>query len=627
MTLAAQTTNGSASGTTGSEQSITPQTPTETNIVVRSSRRSILPPDGVRLVLGLLLLASAASAYSLTESGLEAERFRYLTISLAGLSLVVALFETIQNLLTRDRFTNPLSLFPAAGVVLISLGAALSTALGQSSPRWVLSVGPAMAAGFFLLLRAGIVRFCNRPLESESLLFPQEGAVTPVTVGKRYTLTPGMVAPADSRVEAGSCSILERYLSSESHFRIKDETDIIFAGSQVLGGQAEVTALSGFDDSCLRSLERLIAPGLTHVENSLPAEDNNARLATAYLLLFVSVAAAILWDERSGKIWETLCAAGLVFYAAMVLELGEFLFAARRALARRWARAGLLITSQKGIRDLCHVTKILFDPSRIDAGSLIEARELEILDDRVGRVELCQCLGALFGRSDDAALAAAGDLCQRIAGTISPDRVLSLQEYPGRGVSGSVKGVPVTVGTEELLVERGILIHPSESNVEGAADERPLLVAIGGELVARFWIKFGQAALFTEGASEVREGWSRDVQPVVSAGTTGEIQDGTLLVRGAESSVLGRDSAMQLDFFSGDRFELPHATVVALTPKLYLLPLLLRECQHHCRLVERGRVLIAFGTFVAVSVVFLGFFSPVVAAGASLVVAALLLLL
>jgi hypothetical protein len=38
-------------------------------------------------------------------------------------------------------------------------------------------------------------------------------------------------------------------------------------------------------------------------------------------------------------------------------------------------------------------------------------------------------------------------------------------------------------------------------------------------------------------------------------------------------------------------------------------------------------VLIAFGTFVAVSVVFLGFFSPVVAAGASLVVAALLLLL
>jgi hypothetical protein len=84
---------------------------------------------------------------------------------------------------------------------------------------------------------------------------------------------------------------------------------------------------------------------------------------------------------------------------------------------------------------------------------------------------------------------------------------------------------------------------------------------------------------------------------------------------------------MQLDFFSGDRFELPHATVVALTPKLYLLPLLLRECQHHCRLVERGRVLIAFGTFVAVSVVFLGFFSPVVAAGASLVVAALLLLL
>jgi hypothetical protein len=629
MILAAQPQPGLASGTDGSQSPSAPsssQAPkTGPQQSAHAARAVRIHPAITQLAVGIALIAASIVAYWLTESGLDQERFSFLTLSLAGLSAVVALFESTQILLSRDRFSNPLSLFPGAGVALISLAAVATATISPGPANWAMTTGPALAAGVFLVIRASIVRYCNTDRNGGHLFFPAHYVPSQVKLGDLFTLQPGMVAPVDARIDSGSCALLERYLSPEPHFTVKDETDIVFAGSEVVGGQAQLTALSGYEDSCLRSLERLVEPKLEKVGTSLLQEDLRARTATAYILLFISVASAILWDERAGRAWEVLSAAGLVLFSSVVYQLGDLLFARRRELGRSWARRGLVITSESSIRNLCAVSKVLIDPSRLDVGSLIEARELEILDDRVGREELCECLASVLGRAEDPALAAAGDLCQRVAGAITPERALSFKEYGGSGASGTVRGVPVTIGTEELLVERGILIHPSESSIEVPADERALLVAIGGELVARFWIKFGQAALFT--GQDGRSPWEPGVQAGISQGTVGEVTASTLLVRGQESDVLGRGAPAEVALFSGDRFELPKAAVVALVPRLYALPSLLRECNAQARLIERGRVLIAFGTFVSISVVFLGFFSPLVASLAVALVAAVLFLL
>lgn len=629
MTLAAQPPTGSASGAGGSNALYSSHPAPNTSLSAGEASQS----DAVtgassavyRLVFGLLLVVSSAVAYALTESGVEPERSSFLALSLAGLSAVVALFESTQLLLNRDRFSNPLSLLPGAGVFLISVGAIATVVPSPNAAGWAVTTGPALAAGVFLILRAAIMRYCNSDGDGTRLFFPPQHAPSSLKAGERFSLQAGMIAPVDARIESGSCALLERYLSPEPHFTVKDESEIVFAGSEVIGGQAQLIALSGHDDSCLRGLERLVAPSLQQVSMSLHREDVRARTATAYVLIFIAVASATLWDERAGRPWEILSAAGLVLFSAAVCQLGDLLYARRWKLAYDWARRGLLITSENSVRQLCGVSKVLVDPSTVDVGSLVEARELELLDDRVGRQELCECLASVLGRSEDPALVAAGDLCQRIAGAISPDRVLSFKEYGPLGVSGSVKGVPVTVGTEELLVERGILMHPSESSIEVAPDERTLLVAIGGELVARFWIKFGQAALF-EGQGGASP-WEPGIQAGVSRGTVGEVTDGTLLVRGPESDVLGRASATEVARFTGERFELPKAAVVALVPKLYSLPTLLRECSAQARLIERSRVLIAFGTFVSISIVFLGLFSPLVASLAVVGVAAALFLL
>ena len=590
-----------------------------------SPERSIgLSARTTRTLVGVALLALSLAAYTLTEGGLEPERLQFLSLSLSGVALVVALFEATSILTARDRIESPLELFAPAGVLLVALGGLGDVYSPSFSSSVLIATGPVFAAGVLLLARAAGYGTALTSTH-DHLLLPPGLRLADVTKGQRLALREGTLIPADARIERGCCSVLERYLSPETHFRIKEEGEVVFAGSEVVGGSAEAVALSSSDDSCLRSLEKLVCSSVERAGLSLHREDLRARTATGYILVFISVACAILWDERVGRPWDTLSAAGLVLFAAIVCQLAEGLYVRQRSMVRRWARQGFIAASDLAVRDLASATKVLFDPSKVDLGSLVRVRELEMLDDRVGRQELTACLATLLGRAEDVALAAAGDFCQSECGNVMPERVLELQEVAGAGICGRVKGVSVLIGTEELLLERGVLIHPSESNVEGGEDERPLLVAVGGELVARFWVVFGQRVL-VEPELEASV-WHNLVSSGLCTGIPGEAGAGTILVRGQESDVLGRSAQVQVSQFAGERFELPRSTVIALTRNLHDLPELLADSHRYLRLVERARILVAFGAFLSVATVFLGFFSPVVASVSLALVAAVLALL
>ena len=567
-----------------------------------------IKPWTIRLALGVLLLVAAALSYQMTEAGLAPERALYLTVVLAFISSVVAVYEALQILLAKDRFATSLSLFPAAGLLLINLGVFAQVIWPSRELTWISTTSAALAGGAYLILRACIGRANDSHELSRRVLFPGVGELPTIKQGERIALRTGMIVPADVRIETGSCAINERYLSATPRCRVKDEGEVVFAGSEILSGSAEALTLSGTEDSCLRSLERLISPNLERAGAGLFHEDAVARSATAYTLLFIAVSAAISWDERSGIAADVLSAAGLILFSAAVCQLGDLLYVARLAFVKSWARLGFVLTSADSIKELTSVSKVLFDSSRVDLGSVVGVRDLELLDDRLSRTALCSYLSSILGRSDDAALSAAADYCQVFSSQAAPERVLGLLEFDGRGIAGAIKGVEISIGSEEFLVERGILIQPTESALECAANERAILVAIGREVVARFWIRFGQLDITRE-----EEGlWPSNVQPILSSGVSGEVSNDTLLVRGVESDVLGRSAPLQLAFFSGDRFELPLATVVALTPRLDGLKRLLKLSQRHIKLVERARILIAFGAFIAILSVFLGFFSPLV---------------
>jgi hypothetical protein len=542
---------------------------------------------------------------------------------LAAISLVFACIEGSSLVRSRPSISSSLSLFPVAGVVLVCLafGAALLSQ-GEVISAWLVAQPP-LVCGMLLLLRGLAIRSSARVGRNAALLFPASQQPLPIVeVGQALALSEGMVVPTDLRIESGSCAVLERYLSPLPRFRIRDEAEIVLAGSLVLSGTAQTIALSATKDSVLAKVEGLVAPCVEEGERTAMVDYHDWVRNFALCVAFLAVAAAISWDKRSGYATDVLLAGGLTLFLGCVGYLVDVVHSAACRLIRSWARLGFVSTLPSTFAELSAISKVVVDPSRIDLASECQVRELEILDDRIGREALCGCVISLLGRADDVALAAAGDYCQRALGRVISERVLDLREYEGRGTCGSVKGVEMSIGTEDFIVERGIMLQPSDI-VTTAPGEGVLLVAIDNDVIARFWLRFGQVDLIGE---SVVSAWPEGVTSVASSGTQGEITPETLLVRGKESEVVGRSHALEVARFSGERFELPKATLVALTSSLRGLPVMISDFRALTRRSSQLRLVLAGATLVCLVAIFGGLLSavvPVVVFGALMAIVSL----
>jgi cation transport ATPase len=497
------------------------------------------------------------------------------------------------------------------GAALVCLAGIYASFAGPQVTALILSTlagGPAVAAGAVILLRSLIDRIWEEREQRSSLVpFFNAQATKPIAEGEAFTIGAGVVVPTDGRIRAGNCAVLERYLSTDVHYRVKDEGEVVFAGSYVLGGQADVVALTGSFDSCLRRLESAVLPGIRWVEDSLRRDNERSVAQLGQLLIFASVLASIFWDERAGDPIVTLLASGSVLLCSLIVQLGDVLYALRSQLVRRWAQRGFLINSAKAWSELFGVKEILFDPSTVDSSTACHVRELELLDDRISERSLCACIASILGRAEDRSLAAVGDYCQQIVGAIVPDRIVDLREYDGQGISGVVKGVEFSIGSEEFLVQRGILIQPTESSTEGAADDKVVLVSIGDDLIARFWVSFGQKALISEDSVGH---WPKGLHGALSDPNVRELDSDVLLVRGVESDSLGRQHSPEVVLFGRNGFEVPTSSVVSLTSHVEGVPQLVRECRKHVRDVTRARAWILFSGFVSLSLIFAGVVTP-----------------
>jgi len=535
--------------------------------------------------------------------------------ALAGVSSLVVVplcLEVVHLIRSRGYRNSPLALFPVAAIVPVLLAVwAQILCTGGTSSGWLVSQAP-LLFGTYLVLRGLALRAEERVRERSvpfaMIASPECGMV--VEKGQSLAMRERGGVAADAIIQSGSCSVLESGLSSSAAFRIKDEGDIVLAGSRILTGSAEAISLSSSDDSVASKIEKLIAPHIKECQSVLVSQNAGWVSTFSLCISFMAVAAAISWDKHSGDAVQVLLAGGLTLFIGSIGILIELSHSSVAAVVWRWMKAGFVSTLPATLVRLKGITDVLVDPSCVDHSSVCEARELELLDDRIGRSELCSCVASLLGRCDDPSLSAAGDLCQRTVGeAIASERVVDLREYDGRGVCGSIKGVEISIGTEDFIVERGIMLQPSDV-VTPPPDERALLVAIDNEVIARFWVRYGQAALL--GRSVVGLSWPEGLKVSMSTGAQGELTPNTLLVKGEESEVLGRSHALEVVRFAGERFELPSAVLIALTPSLRDLPTILHDLQVVSRGMLRLKALVAIAGVVSLAAVFSGVLSAVV---------------
>jgi cation transport ATPase len=550
--------------------------------------------------------------FGLESAGLGRDSLRT-ACGVGGLIATAIIARELAFLLKNSgRRYSPLTFVPATGALLVSFAALMAAFVpggGQESIGAALLGGPALTVGAVLLVRALIARVWDQADQMTSLVpnFPADAKM--VAEGEAFPLTAGIIVPTDCRVRAGTCAVLERYLSPETHFRVKDETDVVFAGSYVLSGEATVQALTASYDSCLKRLEQAVLPGLRWVEDSLKRDHDHIVTPLVYVLLFCFVSSAIFWDERGASGATILLAGGSILTVALLLQLGEALYGTRSRLVRAWAQRGLLINSAKAWTELYNVRTVAYDPSRLASSTACHVKDLTLMDDRISESSLCSCISSIVGRAEDPALATIGDYCQRVVGSVVTERVIDLHEYEDRGICGTVKGIEFSIGSEDFLVDRGILIQPTESLVEEGAQERVVLVAIGDDLIARFVVAYGQTDLLSD---EALLKWPRNLTGRIIDEGERELSADVLLVRGDESDLVGRSHSPEIALLKPNTLEVPSASVVALSSHLDLVPALVKECRRHVHEVLRARAWLLFATFVSVCLVFAGFVTPLI---------------
>ena len=554
-----------------------------------------------------IILAVLAGVVIHGEPGVQPGKL----VQLIGV-LVAVLVTAVEIISVRPRaifVRDPFTTLPAIGVSLVII----ASALDFYDPRAIATIssvsGPLLAAAAMLLGRGLALRGEQASEAGVDFLFPGAASRSIVTQGTRVSLVQGDVVRADCRIERGCVGVDERALSPIATFRIREEGDVLYAGSTVLAGTAEVQALVADHESNLRQLQDALAPMFESASEGLSREDARAGRATALTLMFLAVAAAISWDERSLGYQNSLVAAGMVALGGSLCQVSAFLHGLRREMVRRWASRGFLLSSDESVRALSTVDRVVVDPSRISAGSRVVVTHLELMDDRLAVGPLCDCLSSLLGRSEDSLLVAAGDYCRANASTLSIERVLDLREYSGKGICGSVHGIELSVGNEDFLVERGIMVQPTDGELAGEGSDTVLLVAIDDDVVARFWLSTNQEAVLAE------ESATFGVPVQLSSGVAQELPSSTLLVRGGESDLVGQIARTDISLFTPKAAEIRRATVVAMTPDVSEIPRLLEECRTSCRVVDRTRVLVGFCGLVLVASVFAGLLTAAVPLG------------
>jgi cation transport ATPase len=589
------------------------QSPVAQPSTITVDSQIFVPETSVRksILVGSALCLLGCVGFAISALDLNPSRQQQLTgvfAFLAGVALALEIADLLKN--SQKRY-SPLNFVPSCGAFLIcaaGLLAALVPAARDDSFAATLLGGPALTAGLVLLVRGCITRLWAEADSLSSLVPGYPRDVKAIADGEMFTITPGVVVPTDGRVRSGTCAVLERYLSPDTHFRVKDETDVVFAGSYVLSGEASVQALTSSYDSCLKRMEQAVLPGLRWVEDSLKRDHDHIVTPLVYVLLFCFVSSGIFWDERGAAGSTILLASGSILLISLLAQLGEALYAKRSRIVRSWAQRGFLINSAKAWTEMYNVRSLVVDPSRLAPSTACHVRELNLLDDRLSEQSLCACIGSIVGRAEDPALLTIGDFCQRVGGALETDRVVDLREYEGRGICGTVKGIEFSIGSEDFLLDRGIQMQPTDTLIEESDTDRIVLVAIGDDVLARFWVSFGQQDAVSE---ESQHRWPKNLHGRVADVGEREFPADTLLVRGDESDVVGRAHSPELRLLIPNTLEVPSSSLVALTSRLELLPLLVKDCRRHVHEVLRARAWILFATFVGICLVFAGFVTPV----------------
>jgi Cu+-exporting ATPase len=286
--------------------------------------------------------------------------------------------------------------------------------------------------------------------------------------GNRFLVRPGETIATDGLVVNGTSSVDESMISGEPLPVSKSVGDEVVGATVNANGSLIVEATRVGTDTMLAQIIRMVDEAQSGTANVQRLAD---RVASVFVPTAIGIAAVTLiaWLLSGADADDAFTAAVAVLIIACPCALGLATPLAIMVGTGRGAQMGVLIKGGEILEDTRTVDAIVLDKT----GTVTEGRmELsEVVAPDGDPVELLRLAAALETRSEhpiaQAIVTAAGDL--------SGARAEVFLNHPGKGVSGTVGGLPVRVGRRSLFDSIPDEIEVAMANAEDSGSTAVLV--------------------------------------------------------------------------------------------------------------------------------------------------------
>ena len=285
-----------------------------------------------------------------------------------------------------------------------------------------------------------------------------------VSVGDRVEVVPGGRIPVDGTVVEGTGEVDESMLTGEPVPVARGPGDRVVGGTVNQTGRLVVEVTHIGEDTVLAEVVRIVEAARA---SKAPIQRLADRVSGIFVPAVVLVATGTLvgWLVATGDITAALRSAVAVLIIACPCALGLATPTAIAVGAGRGAELGVVFRSAEVFERMEKVRRVAFDKT----GTLTSGRMALTHVETAEPGFLARVAGVEGGTGHP--LGEAVERGARERG-VTPATATGIVVFPGSGAQGTVEGVHVTVGTPELMAERGITLAPRWERELAAAHAR-----------------------------------------------------------------------------------------------------------------------------------------------------------
>lgn len=443
------------------------------------------------------------------------------------------------------------------------------------------------------------------------------------------TLRAGDTVVADSKVKKGSVVVQERWLSPVAELRVRDEQDVLFAGSKIVVGEADVSALATTPNSVMSQLIRSVKKA--GPQTAAPIDQSKWSNVACFACLCVAASVGIFWNERGVSAVSSTTLSATVLCSAVFLLIWQSVCDMALSVSQALWRTGVFVKSRAALDRLRKVRHLAVVRDGTPLG-MPKVVGFDVLDDRYDREALAGVLLALSGRANDPWQQA---ICRYINSSGLPIALLraaDFREYDGRGISAVIQGVEFTLGTEGFVLDRGVQLQSGDTCPPEAEVDHVLYLAIQRYVVLRLSLKWDEKAELetvhrfrgdrfslisvVPGSAFVSQKISDSINVLtgdrapLEASLLSDAPD--LVVDGTAFPDLSKERCLTVSRYSGTSFDLPPADVVLFTSDWAALGRARETADILSQWEMRQRGLVAGLTAATIAATMIGLGSPVV---------------